>query len=978
MDINYANKMISALIAHVDYLKSSRRYKTTITNGKLESQAGSRYIYKFDNEFASDISSDGEINIEIDEVRLPAIIVSLEGKSIKLSLQSDRGQEINRAEIISNKYLLQEKLKERLMASKNNPKAGSGLGNMLLEPDRHDPADDQGKALVKTNWDQNLNQQQHAALDSALRNKISYIWGPPGTGKTKVIASIIDSYIQNDLSVLLLSNTNIATDEALYKTAEHFKQTSNPILENGKIVRIGHIRHKQLEEEYGQYVSRDSIAEREKTILQNKIGNCEQQLDQCRQAEQKINQSLASLKNYRQLQAGIQAGREKMSNGDFQCQEIIKSLEQEDNELKWAEYNNRKRLKQVLSLDTETRFRANKIRLQEDQADLQGNMEFWEAQAAKNRQELQDLEQKAREIGTALGNVSENSLSKDLERATGSVNKLNKQIGYLQSSAKRVDSKIIQEAKLVAATLANSYLHNAVLERKYDCIIIDEISMASPPAVWHAANMAQRRVVVVGDFMQLPPIADYRINKNSQSPEQDKINERLIDRWLRKDIFELSGLQATIEDGRKTLPANLVVLRGQYRMQKPIVDLVNHLVYGRYRNGQFALQTPPTKTSDRSQLLSGFNLTACDTSNQRPYVSLTANGSRYCVLHAVLVSTLAQLAINKGYEKIGIVTAYRAQATLIQMIIKDKQLDQQVEANTVHSFQGGEKPLMIFDITTPLSSSMYDNSHGNGPEKILNVAISRAREECVIVGDIQNILKHHSKTSPVRSMLNHLRGQRLPFHPLEYFSDTATQARGINQTVDKITTMTDPTGLHIFSEKDFYESFKHDIKEAEKEIIIVSPFMTVDRTNDLLNILDAARRRSINIFVITRDPRKQDETMSAQADRAMRSLEAQGIIVLPMNEEIHQKLAFIDRRVFWSGSLNILSHRSAKENMFRQDPAENTIIQLLENLKLDKNIGRMGENKIRKCEYCNHYGARYWKEGRQIYCLRCNRKLSGN
>ena len=32
-----------------------------------------------------------------------------------------------------------------------------------------------------------LNERQQAAINLALRNEISYIWGPPGTGKTRTL-----------------------------------------------------------------------------------------------------------------------------------------------------------------------------------------------------------------------------------------------------------------------------------------------------------------------------------------------------------------------------------------------------------------------------------------------------------------------------------------------------------------------------------------------------------------------------------------------------------------------------------------------------------------------------------------------------------------------------------------------------------------------------------------------------------------------
>ena len=982
MNTNYANEMVTALIAQIDYLKSGGRSKVIITNGRFEEQAGGRYVYRFDSEFASNLDFENDIDVQIGEVNFSAQIINLEDKLIRLSLPSDQGQRIERASIISSNYRLQEQLKERIRAIKDKPRGH--LGDQLLRLEQPDPRNPAAKEnLTRSAWHQHLNQQQLAALDCALKNSVTYIWGPPGTGKTKVIASIIDSFNKNNLSVLLLSNTNIATDEALYKTADHFKQTGNSSLLEGKIIRIGTIRHKQLEDEFGQYVVAANIVARKTADLQSQINNYEEQIEKHTQNKQIIEKQLEKFKIYSQSLATIQTKQNEASSKRRHHQDTVRGLEQnylaiKGNNQRWEAYQNSRRLRQALSLNSTAKFKAIAAQLQSDQRAFAQKINVLETEMKNIQESLEPLKHQAEIIKAALDEYDEKQLSEYLQNSMGDIGKLNKQIDDLKSKAKYIEKKIVQEAKLVATTLTNSYLHKAILEREYDCVIIDEISMSLPPAVWYAGNLARKRVVAVGDFMQLPPIAQYKDNESSQAAEASFIKRKLVKRWLQQDLFQLSGLREIIENNQKELPYNLVALCQQYRMQKPIADLVNHLVYGRYRSGQFALQTDPSKVSNKDQLLSGHNLAICDTTKQKPYVSRTANRSQYCVLHAVLASTLAQLAIQRGYQKVGIVSAYRAQANLIQMILEDKQLDEQVEANTVHSFQGGEKPLMIFDITTSQGKSMYDNVYQEGQtEKMLNVALSRAQEECIIIGDVQAIRKNHSKTSPILSMFSYFERHGFPSHPVEYFSSLSAQTAGIGRTLEKITPMSDPSGFHIFTDEDFYEHFKHDIKEAKKEIIIVSPFMTVKRTSDLMNLLDAARRKKVNVFVMTQHPRQQQGAMSEQARQAIEQLETQDIVVLPMDHNLHQKLAFLDRQVFWSGSLNILSQNDSSESMFRQAPFKNAITQLLENLELDKNVGQIGENKIRKCERCTECGAWYWHEGKQTYCLYGRHQLEG-
>jgi hypothetical protein len=78
-----------------------------------------------------------------------------------------------------------------------------------------------------------LKNGQENAYRACLGEGLFLVWGPPGTGKTRVLRSAIGTLLREGKRVLLVSGTNIAVDNALHETLKEgdFRQ--------GQIVRVG-------------------------------------------------------------------------------------------------------------------------------------------------------------------------------------------------------------------------------------------------------------------------------------------------------------------------------------------------------------------------------------------------------------------------------------------------------------------------------------------------------------------------------------------------------------------------------------------------------------------------------------------------------------------------------------------------------------------------------------------------------------------
>jgi phosphatidylserine/phosphatidylglycerophosphate/cardiolipin synthase-like enzyme len=123
------------------------------------------------------------------------------------------------------------------------------------------------------------------------------------------------------------------------------------------------------------------------------------------------------------------------------------------------------------------------------------------------------------------------------------------------------------------------------------------------------------------------------------------------------------------------------------------------------------------------------------------------------------------------------------------------------------------------------------------------------------------------------------------------------------------------TSLH--DEKTFYRAFLIDLETSQKEVIIESPFITSERMRLLWPSLRGLIKRGVKVYIVTRDPREHTEDYEDQSEIQIQELEAVGIQVFLCRGNHHRKLAIIDRKILWEGSLNILSQIKSREFMRR-------------------------------------------------------------
>lgn len=121
----------------------------------------------------------------------------------------------------------------------------------------------------------------------------------------------------------------------------------------------------------------------------------------------------------------------------------------------------------------------------------------------------------------------------------------------------------------------------------------------------------------------------------------------------------------------------------------------------------------------------------------------------------------------------------------------------------------------------------------------------------------------------------------------------------------------------LYDEATFYPKFVQDLRRCGKEVVIECPFITGRRLGTLVPIFEKLRMRSVRIIINTRHPEEhEDDFMHREAQQAVAVLQDIGVQILHTGGH-HRKLAILDRRILFEGSLNILSQSDSCEIMRR-------------------------------------------------------------
>lgn len=556
-----------------------------------------------------------------------------------------------------------------------------------------------------------FNQSQYFAIDKALRNSISVIEGPPGTGKTQTILNLIMNFILRGKSVAVISNNNTAIENVGEKldeegfnfiyarlgsrtnTNKFFEASDNKDLEDFLL---------KYEEKLPSYYKSDikDLTKRIQRILQI-------ELDVAKLKEE-LREVKIEKKNHDLLENLNIPFKKNLDSKDFL--ELYKYLT----------------LKRKLGFFSKLYIKLKyKIRIKDYK--LSAIIDYIEniflskrIEEISNKIDQFELEIKEKDsINKQIISLSNKVISNHLRKHYS----FNKFSNFTEENYK-ADFKSFVKRYLVILSTTQSLINNVPGGFCFDYLIIDEASQCDLLSSVLPLSIT-KNLVVVGDSKQLKQIDETNLYDQAKKL---KIELDIEDSYC----YENNSLLNSIKNSIPKVPTTL--LREHYRCSPDIISFCNKMFYNNKLiimtenegNHISIIKTVPGNHARKNPKGSGFY-------NQRE------------------IDEIVKLINNSKDNDVGVITPFRYHANLIKEEVSN------IEVDTIHKFQGRQKDEIILSFVVNsleknpeyIENRLYDFLTN---DQLLNVAISRAKSKVTLI--ISDGI-YNSKNNSISDFIKH-------------------------------------------------------------------------------------------------------------------------------------------------------------------------------------------------------------------------------
>lgn len=627
-----------------------------------------------------------------------------------------------------------------------------------------------------------LNEEQREAVKAGLSEPLSVITGPPGTGKSQVVTSLLVNAAWKGQKVLFASKNNKAVDvveirvNSLGPRPVLLRLGSNDLQKKLADYLDGLLAATSTESDEIRYTELKSIKEG----LKSKIGKINQELDK-----------IVSLRNLTdQKEKGIEEIRATFTEEEWrevsklnskyleqallyfgQLKRSLQRLDKKNHDfftgLFW--FTNSKKffaqanvaLNSFLKESSKVPFNWEIGVITED------NLEVVNLKVIDFQRRIDDI-QVVSEYFQVLENLKHSptqfELSKELfgfqEQLQSVSNELwNYWIKLQPSRLTLEERRIIGEYVTLLKTILNSADKNENLDKSiwhryyetlpkvgnilpcwavtslsvsskvpfeagfFDLVIVDEASQCDIASVLPLLYRA-KRAIIIGDKKQLSHISSISQEVDTYLLEKYKLDKDFLNwKYSVNSLFDLASI----------LTDRVIGLKDHHRSHSEIIDFSNKYFYG--DSLRVATKYDKLRTvKDGGPVVRWIDVRG---KAERPRIGSAINKEEAMAVRSEILRLL-----KANYQgTIGVVSPFSAQATQIRdILLSDEYVANRIGlhdilVDTVHKFQGDERDVMIFSPT--LSPEMHRggtyflSQNGN----LFNVAITRARSCLIVVGD---------------------------------------------------------------------------------------------------------------------------------------------------------------------------------------------------------------------------------------------------
>jgi DNA replication ATP-dependent helicase Dna2 len=306
---------------------------------------------------------------------------------------------------------------------------------------------------------------------------------------------------------------------------------------------------------------------------------------------------------------------------------------------------------------------------------------------------------------------------------------------------------IIKRHRIFVATVASMTGKTELLKlTKFHRVIIDEASQILEPQLVGLLPYFDH-FTLIGDHKQLPAVVQ---QPETESATHDDALQAIGLKNLRNSLFERLFKRAVAEKWTWAYD----ILSHQGRMHQVIMQFPSHYFY------EQKLKILPEGMNQKQLEGIDFKLVGKDIADSslgkrlskkrvlfvNTETDLTNGFNKTNVHEAKMIGHLVKLfermyaAQNRKMHplSIGVITPYRAQIAQIQASLREMNFDtDSITIDTVERYQGGAREVILLSLCTNETSQLASliSLSEEGVDRKLNVALTRARQHLVVVGN---------------------------------------------------------------------------------------------------------------------------------------------------------------------------------------------------------------------------------------------------